>query len=255
RWLLAVDTTAELKRQGRRPLLVARGGMEAHGGEVLQRMRADGLRVIQRPLLRPGEEGLIDAARDTDAADVVLLTTPLDRAASQLLFAASTAVLANSGHEPFGLVGLEAMAAGGVACVGGTGEDYVVPGRNALVLQTTEPREVITEFERWQRHPEEARALRHQALTTARWFAWSRIVRRDLLPRLFAAETRGVDDGAATVRAWDLPVASAPVAHGRQPQADPARAPRKRVRQPGPDGRPPVRTATVSQAVADVGAG
>ncbi len=35
---------------------------------------------------------------------------------------------------PNGLVGLETMAAGGVACTGGTGEDYAVAGRNALVL-------------------------------------------------------------------------------------------------------------------------
>jgi hypothetical protein len=38
------------------------------------------------------------------------------------------AVFANSGHEPFGLVGLETMAAGGVACTGCSGEDYAIPG-------------------------------------------------------------------------------------------------------------------------------
>jgi hypothetical protein len=53
---------------------------------------------------------------------------------STVLFSGSAAVLANSGREPFGLVGLETMAAGGVACTGSTGEDYVVPGQNALVL-------------------------------------------------------------------------------------------------------------------------
>ena len=50
------------------------------------------------------------------------------------LFAASDAVLANSIYEPFGLVGLEAMAAGGMIYTGGTGEDYAVNGRNAVVL-------------------------------------------------------------------------------------------------------------------------
>ena len=43
-------------------------------------------------------------------------------------YVAADVVLANSVSEPFGLVGLEAMAAGGVVLTGGTGEDYAVPG-------------------------------------------------------------------------------------------------------------------------------
>src|SRR5262245_425111 len=37
RWLATVEIVAELKQRGARPLLVARGGMEAHGREVLAR--------------------------------------------------------------------------------------------------------------------------------------------------------------------------------------------------------------------------
>jgi len=43
---------------------------------------------------------------------------------ARVLYSASDGVLANSSHEPFGLVGLEAMAAGGVSFVGETEEDY-----------------------------------------------------------------------------------------------------------------------------------
>ena len=35
------------------------------------------------------------------------------------------------------------MAAGGVACTGCTGEAYVVPGQNALVLETADPWEFV----------------------------------------------------------------------------------------------------------------
>jgi glycosyltransferase involved in cell wall biosynthesis len=189
RWLLAVDTVAELKQQGRRPLFIARGGMEAHGGEVLDRARRAGLRVVERALAAPGAAGLLDAVRGSEEADLLLLTNRLDRTACQLLFAASSAVLANSGHEPFGLVGLEAMAAGGVACVGGTGEDYAVPGWNALVLQSAEPREFVAVFGRLAAHRDEERALRRNAATTAKRFAWSEIVPRVLLPRLSASVT------------------------------------------------------------------
>ncbi len=192
RWLLAIDTVAELKRQGRRPLLVARGGVEPHGAEVGARARGAGLHVVERRLDRPGAHGMIDAVRQAEHADVILLNTPLDREASQLLFAGSSAVLANSGHEPFGLVGLEAMAAGGIACVGGTGEDYAVAGWNSLVLQTTEPREFVNALHRLEAHPEEELGLRRNALATARRFAWNEIVSRVVLPQVAgdAAPTR-----------------------------------------------------------------
>jgi glycosyltransferase involved in cell wall biosynthesis len=66
----------------------------------------------------------------------------------QVLFQGVDAVLANSRHEPFGVVGLEAMAAGGVVCTGGSGEDYAVPSHNALVLETEDPEEFLGLFSR-----------------------------------------------------------------------------------------------------------
>jgi hypothetical protein len=46
RWLLAVATLAAMKRQGWRPLLIAGGGIESHGDEVLAAAAAGGLRVV-----------------------------------------------------------------------------------------------------------------------------------------------------------------------------------------------------------------
>jgi D-inositol-3-phosphate glycosyltransferase len=186
RWLLAVDSVADLKRRGGRPLFVARGGVEPHGLEVAARARAAGLRLSVRAVPEPGAPGLLEALCGADDADVLLLTTPLDREACQLLFGASSAVLAHSAHEPFGLVGLETMAAGGVACVGGTGEDYAVTGWNAMVLQTADPREFVFQFLRLRTHPAEERALRRNALATAAQFAWTALVERVILPRIDA---------------------------------------------------------------------
>jgi glycosyltransferase involved in cell wall biosynthesis len=101
-----------------------------------------------------------------------------------VLFRSSAAVLANSSHEPFGLVGLETMAAGGIACTGSTGEDYVVPGLNALVLETADPQEFIALFGELRANPEQERAVRRAARTTAKRYAWSQIVQQILLPRL-----------------------------------------------------------------------
>jgi hypothetical protein len=54
-------------------------------------------------------------------------------------YAAADAVMANSGHEPFGLVGLEVMAAGGIVFTGTTGEEYTLGGRSAIALDTYIP--------------------------------------------------------------------------------------------------------------------
>ena len=60
----------------------------------------------------------------------------LDEPTLFALYAAADAVLANSGKEPFGLVGLEVMAAGGIAVCGATGEEYAEPFVNAIVCDT-----------------------------------------------------------------------------------------------------------------------
>jgi len=184
RWLTAVKTVGLMKRSGWRPLLVARGGAEGHGAEVLEAMRAEGLIVVERHWPGSGVRALLEALRDVDAADVVHLCSPLDSDARRVLLRGGDAVLANSGHEPFGLVGLETMAAGGLACLGATGEDYAVPGRNALVLETGDPAEFLGMFGRLRSRPEEAQAMRRAGRATARHFAWPEVVQRVLMPRI-----------------------------------------------------------------------
>jgi glycosyltransferase involved in cell wall biosynthesis len=190
RWLLAIQTVRVLKEQGWRPLLLARGGMEAHGAEVLAAATAAGLRVVERASPTPGVRGLLQAVEGLHAADMVSLRTALDPESCRVLFQGSAAVLANSGREPFGLVGLETMAASGVACTGCTGEDYVVPGQNALVLETTDPWEFVSLFRELHANPAQERALRRAGRATAKRYAWPHIVQRLLLPRLYhLAET------------------------------------------------------------------
>jgi glycosyltransferase involved in cell wall biosynthesis len=114
----------------------------------------------------------------------VNLRSPLDAASRRVLLRGSAAVLANSSHEPFGLVGLETMAAGGVACTGSTGEDYVVPGLNAVVLQTADPQEFLALFGELRANPTLERAIRRAGRATAKRYAWSHIMPQLLLPRL-----------------------------------------------------------------------
>lgn len=199
RWLLAVDTIGDLKRRGADPILVARGGVEAHGGEVVRRAAVAQLRVAWRQPTAPGEGGLLAALSALRDVDVVLLATPLDGPAARLLLRGADAVLANSGREPFGLVGLETMAVGGLACTGGTGEDYVVAGWNALVLQTTDPAEFVAHYQWLRADARRARFLRRNGLTTARRYAWAEIIQRNLLPHLAHPDPAG-DTLLAVVR-------------------------------------------------------
>jgi glycosyltransferase involved in cell wall biosynthesis len=133
-------------------------------------------------------KGFLRIFDDLSDIDVVSLRSHLDGDARSVLFRGAGAVLANSGHEPFGLVGLEAMAAGGVACTGYSGEDYAVPGRNALVLQTADPREFVGLFGKIKAEPARERALRREGVLTARRYAWPEIIDKVLLPRLHFAK-------------------------------------------------------------------
>jgi glycosyltransferase involved in cell wall biosynthesis len=187
RWLLAIETVGVLKDVGWRPLLIARGGIEAHGAEVFAKAAGAGLRVVERTASVPGVQGLVQVFDGTQDADILHLRTPLDPESCRVLFRSSAAVLANSGREPFGLVGLETMAAGGVACTGSTGEDYVVPGQNALVPETADPWEFVALFRELRVNPARDRALRRAGRLTAERYSWAHIVRRLLLPRLHLA--------------------------------------------------------------------
>lgn len=184
RWLLAVDTTALLRDIGWHPLLIARGGVEPHGAEVMSRAAGHALRVVERPIVEGPDPvvGLLETLTGLEEMDVLSLQRPLVPDSRKLLFRGAAAVLANSGHEPFGLVGLEAMAAGGIACLGGTGEDYAIPGWNSLMLQSEDPREFVEAYARLR--PADVRAMRHHGMLTARRSVWSEVIERNLLPQV-----------------------------------------------------------------------
>ena len=189
RWEHAIETVAVMKSQGWRPLLVARGGKEPYGGRILWGASTLGLRVMERGLSSVDERGVLNLLDGLDEVDVVNLVTALNPTVRGLLFSGADAVLANSTHEPFGLVGLEAMAVEGVACIGNTGEDYAIPGYNTLVVETEDPWEFMSLYGALKNKRGREQTLRHAARRTAHQYAWPKIIQRVLLPKLAALES------------------------------------------------------------------
>ena len=172
RWHMAVESVARLKQRGLRTVLLARGGLEPHGLEVLGRARALGLTVCESSISDNNFNSYFQALHDSRQADVIDIKFHLPQDFLRIVYRASDAVLANSGHEPFGIVGLETMAAGGIAFTGSTGEDYAIPYHNAFVLETSDPREIEDYVMYLRECPDEDARIRSEARRTAAYFTW-----------------------------------------------------------------------------------
>jgi glycosyltransferase involved in cell wall biosynthesis len=181
-----------------------RGGREPHGGEVITLAQHQGLNVIH--VDAPAEPaGLAAVLRQFADADVVNLTSFVSDEMLGVIYPACDAVLANSAHEPFGLVGLEVMAAGGLALTGATGEDYADAYRNALVLETDDVIELVTDLNLIRERPRLAAAMRRQGRVTARAYTWEKVIDQLLLRIELAAVQQAVNvpgprDGSGIVR-------------------------------------------------------
>jgi len=188
RWLMAVAAAGLMKRRGKSVKLLIRGGREPHGLEVIAHARLQGL--IVHDAGGPADvPALVSLLRDSGDADVINLTSFLSDTVVIATYGSSDAVLANSGHEPFGLVGLEVMAAGGIAVTGSTGEDYAEAYRNAIVLETDDPLEIVIELSVLKESPRLVAGLRKRGKATAKDYVWEKVIEQ-LLSRVELATQR-----------------------------------------------------------------
>jgi glycosyltransferase involved in cell wall biosynthesis len=177
RWIEAVEATAALKARGIKTTLLARGGMESYGQEVIQKALSLGLS-IKDALIDPRDKtGYTAALAAAAPADIINIrfSLPLDFLA--VMYRAVDAVLANSGHEPFGIVGLEAMAAGGIVFTGSSGEDYAIPFVNSFMIDTSDPLEIVSYILLLKNDPAKMRHMRASARVTAHYYTWENAVR------------------------------------------------------------------------------
>ncbi len=193
RWIMAIEAVARLKYSGHPISLFIRGGIEPHGAEVLHHAYHLGLSIHDVVAYRPNLQQCIDTISKAGHADIYNLRFFLPEDFVRTIYAAADATLANSGHEPFGLVALEAMAAGGVAVTGSTGEDYAISFENAIVTETDDPDEIVGYLLHLRRHPEEQDRIRSAGRSTAEQFLWDQII-ENLVGKLeFLARKQGIE--------------------------------------------------------------
>jgi glycosyltransferase involved in cell wall biosynthesis len=198
-WNMAMGATAKLKARGLRTVLLARGGIEPHGEEVMYNARSMGLSINDVGTNGNSLEDYLQAIGNHNGADIVNIRFHCPQEFLRVIYSASDAVLANSGHEPFGLVGLEAMAAGGIAITGGTGEDYAVPFRNAIVLETADPAEIEAHVMYLQEHPWEKERIRQAGRQTAAMFTWEEVTKNLIRKVEYQARRQGVQLAPSTM--------------------------------------------------------
>ena len=167
-----------------------RGGREPYGAAVFERARARGLRVGEI-VADAGDPASLFTALATSSDDVINLRAFLEADMLFALYAAADAVLANSGKEPFGLVGLEVMAAGGLAVCGATGEEYAEPFVNAIVVDTEDGRELASYLRDLVDDPDAAVAMRHAGHETAARYTWPTVIHALERKITFAASVQG----------------------------------------------------------------
>ena len=176
RWMMAIEAVARLKYSGHPVTLFVRGGIEPHGAEVLSHAYRLGLEIRDVVARRPDLEQCLDIMAKAGQADIYNLRFFLPEEFVRTIYAAADATLANSGHEPFGLVALEVMAAQGIAITGSTGEDYAISFENAIVVETDDPDEIVGYLLHLRRHPEEQERIRYAGRQTAEQFLWDQVI-------------------------------------------------------------------------------
>ena len=198
-WLESADAVAELKRGGVRSKLVFKGGLhESHRDDFLAHAGSLGLRVNQVHFDGSSIQDMAGSLGNVEAdADVIDIQTFIQNDALPTLYAAADGALANSLYEPFGIVGLEAMAAGGIAYVGSTGEDYAISGQNSIVLDTGSGEEIASMAIALREDPDWSAGIRRKGRELAALFTWDNSIEIMLKKLPLMAIGQGVEPQTA----------------------------------------------------------
>ncbi len=177
RWLEAISAVAGLKAINARPHLIMRGGCEPYRDAVVCLINHYGLSHACIKVYDTSFDSILGALRYYSHYDILELDFYIPEVFLMLLYAAADAVLANSGYEPFGIVGLEVMAKAGIAIVGNTGEDYAKTSINSFRLESNDPEEIVSYVLRVKDEPSLYDNIRQNARSTALSYTWDNVMK------------------------------------------------------------------------------
>ena len=192
RWLMAIEVVGQLKRAGYNPKILIRGSKDNHRLAILEKAFEQGLVWAEIRPIKPTLRHICQELKRNREADVLELDFFVPEEFLRLLYGAADAVLANSLHEPFGLVGLEVMACTGIAITGSSGEDYANSFVNCVRIDSDDPREICVYLKDLMAHPETALDIRGRARLTSSLYVWELVVQELFRKIEFVAQMRGV---------------------------------------------------------------
>lgn len=192
RWLMAMEVVGLLKRAGYQPKIIIRGSKDPHRIAILEKAFEQGLVWAEISPPKVTFRQICQELKRNLDADVFELDFFVPEEFLRVLYAGSDAVLANSLHEPFGLVGLEVMACTGMAVTGSSGEDYANSFVNCVRIDSDDPREVCVYLKDLLAHPETAQDIRGRARLTSSLYVWELVVQELFRKIEFVAQMRGV---------------------------------------------------------------
>ncbi len=204
-WKTAVRAVHNLNSLGEGSKLLAHLTMESDRQKITHQVKSLGLVMKDIRLDGNPQEHYLHAAYEQDftpyfealsrgaTADILNLLFPIPPSFLRVLYQASDVVLASSGHDPFGLAGMEAIAAGAVVFTSRSAEGYAEHMGNAIVLNNYTAEEIQFYTSHLRMHPEKREKIRISARQTAEQWTWQEVVRRLLYNLEYQAQLQGIN--------------------------------------------------------------
>ncbi len=204
-WKPTVNAIHNLIRIGDRAKLLTHIGMESDRKKVAHEAKSLGMMIENITSKIDSKESHLNAISENDlthysqalakasTSDIFNFAFPIPPSLLKLLYRASDVVLASSGHDPFGLMGMEAMAAGAIVFTSRRAEGLAQHMSNAIVLDKYTAEEIQFYVSYLRMHPEKREMIRASARQTAEQWTYKEVVTKLLGEVKFQAQAQGVD--------------------------------------------------------------
>jgi len=204
-WKATVNAIHNLNRVGDSAKLLVHIGMESDRKKVAHEAKSLGMVIENITSQIDSNNSYLNVMSENDltrysqalakasTSDIFNFVYPIPQPLLRLLYQASDVVLANSGHDPFGLVGMEAMAAGAIVFTSRRAEGFAQHMSNAIVLDKYTAEEIQFYVSYLRMHPEKREMIQASARQTAEQWTYKEVVTKLLGEVKFQAQAQGVD--------------------------------------------------------------